>query len=98
VKFEHGLLLDHHPSDPSIGHRQQHKQADDGTSAEGKELNAKSKSEEHTGSEYIDGPFQTHVGSSGCMYLICIQKGVSLMCRRVALCSYTTTREPVVYN
>jgi hypothetical protein len=22
-------LLDHHPSDPSIGHRQQHKQADD---------------------------------------------------------------------
>ena len=84
MKFEHGLLLDHHPSDPSIGHRQQHKQADDGTSAEGKELNTKSKSEEHTGSECIDGPFQTHGGSSGCMYLICIQKEVSLLCITIA--------------
>ena len=38
MKFEDGLLLDHHPGDPCIGHGQQHEQANDGTIAKGEEL------------------------------------------------------------
>ena len=39
VKLEDSLLLDHHPSDPGIGHGQQHEQANNGTGAKGEELN-----------------------------------------------------------
>ena len=39
VKFEDSLLLEHNPSDPGVGHGQQHEQSNDGTSAKGKELN-----------------------------------------------------------
>ena len=84
MKFEHGLLFDHHPSDPSIGHGQQHEQANNGTGAEGEKLNTQSKSEEHAGSECIDGSFQAHDGSSGCMYLIYIQKDVMWLYTSVA--------------
>lgn len=60
MKFEHSLLFNHHPSDPSIGYSQQYKQANDRTGAQRQELNTQCKSEEHTGGKYVDWPFQAH--------------------------------------
>ena len=40
MKFEDGLLLDHHPGDPGVGHGQQHEQTNDGSGTKGEELNA----------------------------------------------------------
>ena len=60
MKFEHGFLLDHHPSDPRIGHREQKEKSHDRTAAEVEELDAEGEGQEDAGREYIDGPFKTH--------------------------------------
>ena len=60
VKFEHGLLFDHDPSNPRIGDGQQEKEPHDGTGAKGKELNTKGKGKEDTCGEDVDGPFESH--------------------------------------
>ena len=58
MKFEHGFLLDHHPSDPRIGHREQKEKSHDRTAAEVEELDAEGEGQEDAGREYIDGPFR----------------------------------------
>jgi len=60
MKFEDGLLLDHHPGDPRISHGEQKEQANDGAGAEVQELDAKGKRQENAGREDVDGPFETH--------------------------------------
>lgn len=60
MKFEHGLLLDHDPSDPRIGDGQQEEQPDDGAGAEVEELDAEGKRQEDASREDVDGPFKTH--------------------------------------
>ena len=60
VELQHGLLLDHHPGDPCIGHGEQKEQADNCTGTETQKLDAKGKRKEHAGREDVDGPFETH--------------------------------------
>ena len=73
MKFEHGLLLDHDPGDPRIGHGEQEKEPDDGAGAEVEELNAEGKRQKNAGREDVDGPFETHANASCslCLYLRC---------------------------
>lgn len=59
MKFEHGLLLDHHPGHPRIGDGEQQEQPHNRTGAEVQELNAESEGQEHTGREDVNGPFET---------------------------------------
>jgi hypothetical protein len=60
VKFEHRLLFDHHPSDPSIGYRQDQEESNDGIGPQVEKLDAESEGEEDTGRKDIDWPFNTH--------------------------------------
>ena len=60
MEFEYGLLLDHHPGNPRIGHGEQHEQSNDGTGAEGEELDAEGESEEDASGEDVNGPFESH--------------------------------------
>ena len=82
VKFEHSLLLDHHPGDPRIGHGEQKEQPDDGASGEGEELDAEREGQEDAGREDVDGPFETHVNAacSSCLYLRCFIHRFSQSC------------------
>ena len=57
VKFEDGLLLDHHPCHPGIGYGQQEEKADHGVGAEVKELDTKGEREEDASGKDVDGPF-----------------------------------------
>ena len=61
MKFEHGLLLDHHPSDPGVGDGEQEEQPHDGTGGEVEELDAQGKYKENAGREDVDWPFETHM-------------------------------------
>ena len=60
MKFEHGFLLDHHPSDPGVGDGQQEKEPHDGTGAEVQELDAEGEGKEDASREDVDGPFDAH--------------------------------------
>ena len=63
MKFEHSLLLDHHPGNPRIGNGEQEEQPHYGASAEVEELDAEGEGQEDAGREDIDGPFQSHFRS-----------------------------------
>ena len=63
MKFEHGLLLDHDPSDPPIGDGEQQEQPHDRTGAEVQELDAEGEGQEDTSREDVDGPFESHFRS-----------------------------------
>ena len=54
VKFEHGLLLDHHPGDPRIGHGEQEEQPDDGAGTEVEELDPEGEGQEDAGREDVE--------------------------------------------
>ncbi len=60
MQFEHGLLFDHHPGDPCIGHGKYEEEPDDCVAAEVQELDAQGKGHEDAGGEDVDGPFETH--------------------------------------
>jgi len=57
VKFEDGLLLDHHPRHPGIGYGQQEEKADNGTGTEVQELDAEGEGKKDASREDVDGPF-----------------------------------------
>ena len=57
MELEHGLLLDHHPGDPRIGHGEQKEQANNGTGAEFQELDAEGEGKKDASREDVDGPF-----------------------------------------
>jgi len=63
VKFEDGLLLDHHPGNPRIGGGQHKKEPHDGAGTEVQELDAEGEGKKDASREDVDGPFQSH-GSS----------------------------------
>ena len=60
VQFEHGLLLDHDPSNPRIGQGQDDEKTDNGSLSKIEILYAQSEGQKHTGGEDVDGPFKTH--------------------------------------
>ena len=60
MQFEHGLLLDHDPGNPRIGHGEQEKEPDDRTGTEVQELDTEGESQEDAGREDINGPFESH--------------------------------------
>ena len=60
VKFEHRLMLDHHPSDPSVSYGQQDEESDNSGGAEVEKLDAEGEGEEDTGRENINRPFNSH--------------------------------------
>ena len=60
MELKHGLLLDHHPGDPRIGHREQEEQPHDGAGAEVEELDAEGEGQKDAGREDVDGPFDAH--------------------------------------
>ena len=82
VKFEHGLLLDHHPSHPRIGDGEQQEESHDRTGAEVQKLDAKGKRQEDASREDVDGPFETHAtdSCSSCLYLRCFIDRFSQSC------------------
>ena len=59
MELKHGLLLDHDPSNPRIGHGEQKEQANDGAGAEVQEMDTKGR-RRNAGREDVDGPFKTH--------------------------------------
>ena len=60
VQFKHGLLLDHDPSNPRIGQREQDEEADNGSFSKIEVVHAQGKRKEDAGGEDVDGPFETH--------------------------------------
>ena len=66
VELEHGLLLDHDPSNPRIGHCEQKEQSNHGTGAEVEKLDAQGEGKEDTGRENVDGPLQAHGEGFAC--------------------------------
>ena len=79
VKFEHSLLLDHHPCDPRIGDGEQQEQPHDGPVAEVQELDAEGEGQEDASREDVDGPLETHetAACSSCLYLRCFVRTFS---------------------
>ena len=63
MKFEHGLLLDHDPGHPRIGHGEQEKEPDDCTGTETQKLDAEGERQEDASREDVDGPFYPHSSS-----------------------------------
>ena len=57
MKFEDGLLLDHHPRHPGIGYGQQEEKADNGTGTEVQELDAEGEGKKDASGKDVDGPF-----------------------------------------
>ena len=82
VEFEHGLLLDHHPGNPSIGDGEQEEQSYNGTGTEAQKLDAQGEGKEDASREDVDGPLKTHGNKIGLapMYLRCFINGFSHSC------------------